>query len=210
MGALAGVGDVKFDCKTATVTMKGDATLASEAAEKALKDAGFGVTSFSGGPPPSFVVVRATLKSKDGTPIGDADAARIAKVLEGELPALREVFVEPDGRLTAIAKNDAKLETAHVEAAIRLRANVDLADASRSTWPRTATRYIAKVKAADAAARTKARAAAESLDTVAGAIDRRDGTLLVVTKEPCTNLEAKLKEALRGAGVELESVRAGE
>src|SRR5262245_65731373 len=116
--------------------MKADATLASDAAEKALKDAGFGMKSFAGGPPPDFGVVRATLKSKDGTPIGEADAARIEKVLAGELASLREVFVEADGRLTALAKPDAKLEAAEVEAALKRHVNVDVADARRSTWPR--------------------------------------------------------------------------
>ena len=131
-------------------------------------------------------------------------------MLQGELATLHEVFVESDGRLTAIAKADAKLETADVEAAIRKTVNVDVAGASKSSWPRSATGCVTTLKSTDAAARAKARTAIEAIDTVAGAIDRRDGTLLVFSKEPCANLETKMKEALRGAGVELEGVRARE
>jgi len=210
LGALAGVGDVKFDCKTATVTMKPDATLASEVAEKALKDAGFGMKSFAGGPPPGFVVVHAKLKSKDGTPIGDADSARIEQVLKNQLPSLRDVFVEFDGRLTALAKDDAKLEAADVESALRANVNVDVDALEKKSWPKTATAYVATLPASqarEACARGKARVAAESIDTVAGVVTQRDGALLVYTKEPCANLEAKLKQAFHDAGVELETVR---
>ena len=46
---MENVAGVKFDCRIATVTMKSGAELAKVVAEKALKDAGFGVKSFESG-----------------------------------------------------------------------------------------------------------------------------------------------------------------
>ena len=56
MGKLAGVGDVTFDCKTATIRMKGEATLDKAAVEKALTGAGCKIGEFTARERPSFAV----------------------------------------------------------------------------------------------------------------------------------------------------------
>jgi hypothetical protein len=207
LGALAGVADVKFDCKTATVSMKADAKLESKAAEKALVDAGFGMKEFIDGAAPSFAVARAQLKSKQGEPLSADVVGKLASVLAKELPQLAEVVIEPDGRLTALVKPDAKFEQAALE---KMLFGSDVTGAvEMRTWPRTATAYVAAIRGAkDAAARAKARAEIEKIDTVAGALERADGSFLVFTKEPCANLAAKMQEALKPAGVEVGKVDA--
>ena len=49
MASVENVAAVKFDCSVATVTMERDNALAKDAAEAALKKAGFGVKSFESG-----------------------------------------------------------------------------------------------------------------------------------------------------------------
>lgn len=220
MGALAGVADVAFDCKTATVTMKPDGTLSSEQVEKALVGAGFGMKSFRGGPPPTVVVIRARIRTRDGaapTPDALADLAR-------ELPAAAELLLEPDGRLTARGRPDgkdetqekgeerekdgtaAKLDVASLTAAAARRGLV-VEEGETLAWPRSATTYVATLRAPPAAAaRGTVRDAIEAIESVLAAIERPDGAWLVVTKEPCAELEARLRAALKPAGLALERV----
>jgi hypothetical protein len=213
LGALKGVDAVKFDCKTATVTMKPGATIAAETAEKALRDAGFGMKEFSGGPAPHLLVARARIRAKEpaGAQPGAAALATLAAELPRELPALGEAFVEPDGRLTALSKKDAQLELQPLAAALAAAlARRGLAAEGMETlrWPQGAAGYFAALRAPrDAAARGKARAAIEGIETVLAAIDRGDGgSWVVFTREPCANLEARLREALARAGLELVRV----
>jgi hypothetical protein len=58
-----------------------------------------------------------------------------------------------------------------------------------------------------AAAPVKARTAIESIGNVLAAIARPDGgSFVVFTREPCANLEARLREALGAAGLELAAI----
>ena len=60
---------------------------------------------------------------------------------------------------------------------------------------------------ADAEAHATARAAIERIGNVLAAIPRHDGgSFVVFTREPCANLEARLREALRAAGLELAGI----
>jgi len=213
LGALAGVAEVKFDCKTATVTMKGDATLAPESAEKALHDAGFPMKSFSGGPPPSLPVLRALVRTKAGLPPSAAVLARLEGDLARELSAaagladITDLSVEPDGRLTAQGKADAKLDAAALSSALATRGLV-AGEVETRAWPRTATAYSATLRGpTDAAAVAKARAAIEAIDNVVAAIACADGPWRIVTREPCANVETRLRAALRAAGFELAEVK---
>jgi hypothetical protein len=191
--------------------MKGAATITSAAAEKALKDAGFPMTSFAGGPPPTFAVVRAQLRTKGGEAPGADALASFAKELARELPDAAELFVEPDGRFTVEGKADVKLEAAALSSILAPRlekSGLVLNGVEARTWPRTATVYLASLKTPiDAASEAKARAAIEGIDSVAAAFARSEGPWLVVTKEPCANVEARLRSVLSPLDVGIAEVR---
>lgn len=204
MGNLAGVGDVAFDCKTATIKMKGDATLEKSAVEKALAGAGCKIGEFTSRERPTFAVVTVTLKKIDAN--GDF-GAKLEQELPRELPALTEVFLEADGRATLHVREGKSLDEAALAAALAKR---QLAAEAFSTkrWPTSAARKVAVVNGmGDAAAHAAARAAIEGIGNVLAAIPRHDGgSFVVFTREPCANLEARLREALRAAGLELAGV----
>jgi len=212
LGALAGVDEVKYDCKTATVTMKGEATLAEASVDKALRDAGFKMKSFAGGPPPTVAVVRASVRTKAGETPSAAALEKISSELVRELPEAAELLVDLDGRLTIEGKPDAKLEAKALSsrlAALFDKGGLVLNGAENRTWPRSAAVQVATLKVAgDARSKADARAAIEGLDNVLAVVNRVDGLWLVVTREPCTNLEARLRAALTPIGVEVVAVRA--
>jgi len=195
---------VKFDCKTAEVTMKAGATLASDAAEKALKDAGFGMKEFSGGPPPSIAVARARIRTKKAAPPPAEAIVALAAELPRELSAIGELFVEPDGRFTALVKKDAKLEVDKLAAALARR-DLVVEGMEALSWPQSAAGYMVTVRAAaEAGKRDSTRAAIEKIDNVLAAFGDASGQSFVVyTREPCANLEARLRDALRPTGGEL-------
>jgi hypothetical protein len=204
LGNLAGVGDVAFDCKTATIKMKGDATLDKAAVEKALAGAGCKIGEFTSRERPTFAVVTVTLKKldADGTSV-----ALLEQELPRELPALAETFLEPDGRATLLVREGRSLDEAALGAALAKR-RLAAEGFSTKRWPTSAARKVAVVKGmADAAAHAKARAAIEGIGNVLAAIPRNDGgSFVVFTREPCANLEARLREALRAAGLELAGI----
>jgi len=109
---------------------------------------------------------------------------------------------------------DAKLDAKAITTRLASR-GLTASDVEERAWPRTATAYLATVRrAADsidpakAAAVRAARAPIESIDNVLAAIEQRGETWLVFTKEPCTNLEERLRAALKPAGFELAEVHA--
>jgi hypothetical protein len=211
LGALAGVGEVKYDCKTATVTMKGDATLVEASAAKALKDAGFGMTSFASGPPPTVAVVRASVKTKSGEAPSAAALAKLSSELGREVPEAAELLIEVDGRLTIAGKPDAKLEAKELSTRLTKlleKNSLVLEGAETRAWPKSATLYVSTLRGAvDAKKSANARATIENLDNVLAAVIRLDGSWLVVTREPCSNLEERLRSALKPTGVEVVEIR---
>ena len=197
---------MKFDCKSATVTMKRGATLSAEAAEKALKGAGFGMRGFTGGPPPAFTVVRATVRPREAAAGAEAARSALVRELTRELPSVAELFVEPDGRLTALLSGDARLEEKALAAAAGKR-GFDVAGFATLSWPRTAAAYVATLRPAQGAGGASPRAALEGIESVLAAIgDSRGETFSIWTREPCENLEARLRAALAGTGRELARV----
>src|SRR5262245_14081439 len=192
--------------------MKGDATLAEASVDKALKDAGFGMKSFAGGPPPTVAVVRATVKTKSGEAPSAAALEKLSGELVRELPEAAELLIEVDGRLTIEGKPDAKLEPKEVSSRLAKlfeKSSLVLEGAEGRAWPKSATLYVSTLRdKVDAKAKTNARATIEGLDNVLAAVNRLDGSWLVVTKEPCTNLEARLKSALTPIGVEVVELKA--
>ncbi|HET6165169.1 MAG TPA: hypothetical protein VFG37_15975 [Planctomycetota bacterium] len=204
MGKLAGVGDVAFDCKTATIRMKGEATLEKAAVETALTGAGCKMGEFTARERPTFAVVTVALKSIDAK---EASAATLTQELPRELPELTDVFLEPDGRATLLVREGKALDEAALKAALAKR---QLAAEGLATkrWPTSAARKVAVVKGmSGAAVPAKARTAIESIGNVLAAIARPDGgSFVVFTREPCANLEARLREALGAAGLELAGI----
>jgi hypothetical protein len=198
------VGDVAFDCKTATIRMNGDATLEKAAVEKALTGAGCKIGEFTSRERPTFAVVTVTLKTIDAK---GALGATLEQELPRELPELAESFLEPDGRATLLVREGKALDEATLAAALAKR-RLAAEGFSTKRWPTSAARKVAVVKAMDGvAARSKARAAIEGIGNVLAAIPRHDGgSFVVFTREPCANLEAKLREALRAAGLELTGI----
>ena len=205
------MGEVRYDCKTATVTMKGDASLAEASVAKALRDAGFALKSFAGGPPPTVAVVRASLRTKSGETPSAAELTKLSSELPRELPDAAEILVDLDGRLTVEGKPDEKLEAKALSsrlAALLEKSGLVLDGAEDRTWPRSASIQVAELRAAAGAnSKANARATLEALDNVLAAVHRFDGLWLVVTREPCSNLEARLRAALTPIGVEVVAVR---
>jgi hypothetical protein len=204
LGKLAGVGDVAFDCKTATIRMKGDATLEKAAVETALTGAGCKMGEFTARERPTFAVVTATLKTVDAK---GASAATLAQELPRELPELAEVLLEPDGRATLLVREGKVLDEAALKAALAKR-QLTAEGLATKRWPTSAARKVAVVKGmSGGAAQAKARTAIESISNVLAALARADGgSFVVFTREPCANLEARLREALSAAGLELSGV----
>lgn len=204
MGKLAGVGDVTFDCKTATIKMKGEATLDKAAVEKALTGAGCKIGEFTARERPSFAVVTGTLKTIDAK---GAPGATLEQELPRELPELTDLFLEPDGRATLLVREGKSLDEAALKVALAKR-QLAAEDLSTKRWPTSAARKVAVVKEmSGVAAQAKARAAIEAISNVLAAIARRDGgSFVVFTREPCANLEARLREALSAAGLELAGI----
>lgn len=207
------MGDVAFDCKTATIRMKGVATLDKATVEKALTGAGCKIGEFTAGERPTFAVATMTLKvvsatgtsgAAAGTTIPDGPAlATLEQELPRELPVLTELFVEPDGRATLLVREGKALDEAALKAALAKRQLVAEGVATKR-WPTSAAHKVAGVRGAPL---EKARAAIEGIGNVVAAIARRDGVSFVVfTREPCANLEERLREALRAAGLELAAL----
>lgn len=207
------MGDVAFDCKTATIRMKASATLDKATVEKALTGAGCKIGEFTAGERPTIAVVTLTLKRIEatgasgavaGTNLPDAiSLATLEQELPRELPALHELFVEADGRATLLVREGRSLEEKELTAALARR-RLAAEGLATKRWPASAARKVALVKGPHP---EKARAAIEGIGNVVAAIARRDGASFVVfTREPCANLEARLGEALRGAGLELAAV----
>jgi hypothetical protein len=219
LSPLKDVASVAFDCKSATIVMKPGAKLEKSAIEAALKNAGFGMGEMSEGARPTFVVVRAQVAAKsagaapNSPPPSAAALTALASELPRDLPAISDCFVEPDGRATLLVRDEAKgkVDAASLRAALEKRELV-LAAFEERHWPKSAASYVATVRAADAATRLRAsaRPAIESIDNVTAALaDRADATRFVVfTTEPCANLEAKLRDALGKAKLELVKLEA--
>jgi len=217
LGKLAGVGDVTFDCKTATIRMKGEATLDKAAVEKALTGAGCKIGEFTARERPSFAVVTVTLKeigargpsgASAGTSISGAPSvAKLEQELPRELPELTDLFLESNGRATLLVREGRSLDEAALKAALAKR-QLAAEDLSTKRWPTSAARKVAVVKEMSGVeAHAKARAAIEGISNVLAAIARPDGgSFMVFTREPCANLESRLREALRAAGLDLAGI----
>ena len=199
MGALAGVSMVAYDCKSATVTMKGAGTLTEEAARAALAKKSFKMSSFREGPQPTTTVYLFRV-----TGIEPGSRAAVAAHLRENLVDADEVLV--DGGAWAIVRM--KRGKASSEGAIAKALEVQgarLEGFETRQWPTSLASYSISLSGVDgAAARDEVRTALQGLEKVLAAFVLEEGpTARVFLREPCDRIEEMAREALRAKGIEV-------
>ncbi|MSR47228.1 MAG: hypothetical protein EXS13_09210 [Planctomycetes bacterium] len=184
MGALAGVGEVKFDCKLATIRMAGSAALIAEVRGVA-----------AGG---AASVEAAFRRALDRSMVAELGAdGRVIVRFAAEV-ALEIAVVEKAVR--------------HELAAERATQEVELAKVTVERWPTTAERALVIVKLANnpvqrAKETVAVPAAIAALPNVLAVLPRADGLgFAVFTKERCENLATRVRERLAPLALELDRV----
>ena len=201
MSTLENVAGVKFDCQTATVTMESDRSLAKDAAEKALKDAGFGVKTFESG---AGITVALLQMRADGFKPEQRDPV-IAAVMT-DVKDVSSATISDGGELILVMRVDASADASAINTAlepVELKVKgVEASDISVGYQ-----RYSVELSSVGDA--TKTRSAVAAVDGVlAVTLVAADKKLEVITPEPCSNLEAKLTQALEPLGAKVTKLAA--
>lgn len=201
MASVENVSAVKFDCRVATVTMKNDTVLAKDAAEKALKDAGFGLKQFESG---AGLTVAMLLMLADGFKPDQRELVTAA-VMEG-VKDIAVASISDGGEMVLLMRDGGQASAEAINAALEPVA-LKVKDVETSTVSVGYQRYSVEVSSVGDAAKTrKAIAAVDGVLAVTlTAAERR---LDVITPEPCSNLEAKLGKALEPLGAKITKLEA--
>ena len=196
MASVENVAAVKFDCSFATVTMERDTALAKDAAEKALKKAGFGVKSFESGAGMTVAMLR---MRADGFEPERRDKVTAA-VMEG-VKGVAVASISDGGEMILLMRNESRADAETVNAALE-PVELTVKDVETSDVSIGYQRYSVRLSSVgDAANMRKAVAAVDGVLFVAlAAADRK---LDVITPEPCSNLEKKLGKALEPLGARI-------
>lgn len=189
MSTLEDVAGVKFDCQTATVTMKGDRSLAKDDAEKALKDAGFGVKTFESGAGMTVAMLQTRV---DGFAPDQRDA--LLGALMTNVKDVASASISDGGDLILVMRVDAHTDAETINTALE-PVERKVKGVENSNISVGYQRYSVELSSVDDAARTQSVVAAVD-GVLAVIVMTTDKKLELITPEPCSNLEAKLAKAL--------------
>jgi hypothetical protein len=196
LSTFAGVGEVTYDCSTATVRMTNGATLDRDAVAAALGAQNFKLKSFTSSPPPTE---HASVFRVSGMSPRDREA--VEGLVRGSLPAGAAVTIDSLGLGVIIADQAVARET--IAGAL---ANTELTvrDCDTREWPRTCARYEVELAGVDAAAWPAASETLSAVDKVLAAqifVEQRRAVLWL--KEPCSQIERRVREAMAHQGREV-------
>ena len=201
MTSVQNVSGVKFDCRVATVTMKSDTALAKDAAEKALKDAGFGLKDFESG---AGLTVAMLHMQANGFKPGQRDTV-MAAVMKG-VKDVAVASISDGGEMVLVMRDGGKASAESLNAALE-PVELTVKDVETSNVSVGYQRYSVELSSLDDAAKTR-RAAAAVDGVLAVTLTAADRKLEVITPEPCSNLEEKLGKALAPLGAKVTRLEA--
>ncbi len=224
MTKLAGVADLAFDCKSATIRMAGAATLEEKVVRAAIEGAGFKTGTFAAQARPMLPVLRVRVvrnanapggggaAAVDATePLGKAIGSAVSRPLKTDVGADGWVIVRLlDAPLPDLAalKPLLKRELAAI--------GLELATLETEQWPATADRAVVELRRRVGAKGELATTAAlaerlAALPQACAVLPHADGTSFTVfTREPCANLVARAGEQVASLGYEVAANAAKE
>jgi len=183
--------------------MKPGTVLSKDAVTKVIKDAGFVVASFEGGPPPTVTAYTFRVTGLAPGAHGQAKKALAAAI---DSPTL--VVVDATGAAAVTLPSEKKTSEAALKDALA-KAGYSLEGFAVAQWPAAPAVYEIDVPAmTDAAAATKARAALTGLEKVfAAEVYSESRKAVIRLNEPCSAIEKNSREALAKAGLEVATFR---
>lgn len=201
MAGVANVAGVKYDCKTATVTMKEGATLEESVATAALKLAGFGVKSFESGKGVMVGIARLRVDSFE-----PSNREAVVNATQKAVRGAAFVSIDDGGAMVLVMKNGAAPEAKELaETLAEAETKVVAKDVEVSEISIAYQRYGVELSSVADAAKTLA--IVRSVDgVVAATVDASAKKLDLVTAEPCAKLEEKLGKALEPAAAKVVKV----
>jgi len=201
LSSVENVSGVKFDCKVATVTMKNDTVLAKDAAEKALKAAGFGLKTLESGAGLTVAMLR--MQAVGFKP--DQRDAVTAAVMEG-VKGVSSVSSSDGGEMVLVMRDGEKTDADSLNAALE-PVKLTVKDVETSRLSVGYQRYSVALSSVEDAVKTRQAVAAVD-GVLAVTLTAADRKLEVITPEPCSNLQEKLGKALEPLGAKVTKLEA--
>jgi hypothetical protein len=190
------VSEVTYDCKTATVHMRSDATLDQGAVTAALAAQSLTVTGFSPGAP---AAMQATVFRMSG--MKPEDRERTETAVRAAVPAGDKVTLDSLGLGVITGDGAVKKET--IAAALSSK-GLGVGDVTSLEWPRSCAIYDVELAHVEKDAWPRVAESLAHVEKVLTAqvfVEQKKAVLWL--KEPCSQIEARVREAMKEQGHEV-------